>query len=560
MKWSAIRKGFLERLANPLRGRIDVHTTVYGRGDTFYRTWMTLDGREIVSVAGSFLRFQGPDGLPPEEDLGPALGDFIGLSIDAALTSPSPFVRGLAMLDARCGKRRLRSLEVRDEAPFVRLLHQIRCSAEGLLAPALPDEAMFSVEPARGALARAREREDGIRDREEWGDVRERLRKRRVEENVAGLLEALSSGRVAAQDLDTPVARMIAEALTASRDQGWMRRRLTGLAKTTRVLERPEQVRGVIEVLRRRDEWTSPLESWQAERRGPTRQFSSLVRHLFGGGQVPGFMNEAWLRGGPREQEWFLHIAKTGSVFGAPELPLKMSRRMAACFLEAPENYSIGAAFRFAQVMASGGDRRIAEGLRGTRLEREFADGEFWTRVIEFFIQNPLLHPTEYGPLIDYIEARRRVRPGLSMNRRDPRVLRREMRDWHRQVSRGRNLAGLAWPSSGIPGFQEGAEVKMWRLRELVTGEDLAAEGEAMQHCVASYADSCRRGKISIWALERVVEGETGKHLTIELDNVVREIRQARGKRNRLPNPDEMSVLRRWAARESLRVGEWLVR
>jgi hypothetical protein len=76
-----------------------------------------------------------------------------------------------------------------------------------------------------------------------------------------------------------------------------------------------------------------------------------------------------------------------------------------------------------------------------------------------------------------------------------------------------------------------------------------------MQHCVASYARSCAEGAASIWALEAEGSEGTDKRLTVEVANAKREIRQARGPRNRSPAPEELEVLRRWAAGAGLRLG-----
>jgi hypothetical protein len=56
----------------------------------------------------------------------------LSLSIDLMLKHRSPIVRGLAMLDARVGKRRLRGLDVPGEHAFVRRMFEFRCASEGI--------------------------------------------------------------------------------------------------------------------------------------------------------------------------------------------------------------------------------------------------------------------------------------------------------------------------------------------------------------------------------------------------------------------------------------------
>lgn len=56
----------------------------------------------------------------------------LSLPVEKLLKHRSPVVRGLAMLDGRCGKRRLRSLGAGDEHPFVERMLAFRRDAEGL--------------------------------------------------------------------------------------------------------------------------------------------------------------------------------------------------------------------------------------------------------------------------------------------------------------------------------------------------------------------------------------------------------------------------------------------
>lgn len=82
--------------------------------------------------------------------------------------------------------------------------------------------------------------------------------------------------------------------------------------------------------------------------------------------------------------------------------------------------------------------------------------------------------------------------------------------------------------------------------------------GQALHHCVASYAQDCARGRTSIWSLQ--VDTGRGPHraLTVEVDVGKRTIRQARGKANRLPRQVEREVLERWAGQEGLRFADHL--
>jgi hypothetical protein len=75
--------------------------------------------------------------------------------------------------------------------------------------------------------------------------------------------------------------------------------------------------------------------------------------------------------------------------------------------------------------------------------------------------------------------------------------------------------------------------MRVWTISELLTSEELFLEGQAMRHCVATYAERCARRQTSIWSMQ--VENQRDRHrvLTIELDPLKRTVCQARKKRNR---------------------------
>lgn len=94
--------------------------------------------------------------------------------------------------------------------------------------------------------------------------------------------------------------------------------------------------------------------------------------------------------------------------------------------------------------------------------------------------------------------------------------------------------------------------MKVWQIRELLTSQQLVAEGKALRHCVASYARSCHAENCSIWTMEVETAEGTEKLLTIEVDPTRKEIRQVRGRHNRWAVEKEREIIQRWANREGL--------
>ena len=72
-----------------------------------------------------------------------------------------------------------------------------------------------------------------------------------------------------------------------------------------------------------------------------------------------------------------------------------------------------------------------------------------------------------------------------------------------------------------------------------------------MRHCVGSYAYSCARGDRSIWSLRYNDELENKRLVTIDVSQK-HHILQARGKMNRTPPDEHLTIIHLWADREGI--------
>jgi len=254
---------------------------------------------------------------------------------------------------------------------------------------------------------------------------------------------------------------------------------------------------------------------------------------------------------------------------------------MAHHFLMAPDNYSPFAALRYGQVCGLGGDKRITDALLPTALARGFKDNDFILELFRFLIRNPMLDTAHYHPIIDYIwnqkyenrvvfvergvaEEAGPAQPGFSLKGRSPETLLKNVEEWHRRLGRSSRGGIFQWVKSFIPDFEltEGRKEKQnmikWRITELLSSRELEEEGRVMGHCAATYAVSCHRRIASIWSVTCETASGVKRLLTVEVRLKVKEIVQVRGKKNRLPESKEEEVIRRWAAREGLTIGEWV--
>src|SRR5206468_8379399 len=115
-------------------------------------------------------------------------------------------------------------------------------------------------------------------------------------------------------------------------------------------------------------------------------------------------------------------------------------------------------------------------------------------------------------------------RPDYSMKGRTVASILRQVEDWHKELGLDTQQPSLSWRHSTLKDFRlvEGSEalgnMRVWTITELLTSRALILEGQAMRHCVATYAKSCADRQTSIWSM--LMESQKGRHrvLTIEVD------------------------------------------
>ncbi len=412
-------------------------------------------------------------------------------------------------------------------------------------------------------------------------NISELMAKEKKGRNLKEIIPRICEEELEAENLRNPIAKEIANAFGRSNCRDVLQRLLLYIGENSNILKDPSYIQGIEAVANHSNSWIRPLETWHVKRHNRDRQFSDLLRHLFVQYDVPPFMDRVWFTENETHQNWYKHIGTGQNIRTAPEIPVTLTKKMAHNFLNAPKQYSVDEALRWGQVQALGGDKRLMDALRGTRLVRNYKNDEFWLNVIRFFIANPMLDVSHVHPIIDFIWNQKfqnqRIfvergvaeeidppQPNFSMKGRTPKALLQQVNDWHRQLGKERRQENLQWERSHINELQlqerrvEFKGIRNWRIRELLSTEELIDEGRKMSHCVTSYAYSCFTGKKSIWSMESEDEGGRMKVLTIEVDLEENLIRQVRGRRNRLPTLKEKSMLMRWSRKEKLEIADYV--
>jgi len=590
MKWSKLKASVESCFADELKGRVRLHTTGYrrpGRFDDEGRAWITIDGKEIINMPldTDFWLYGEPE-LENESRLGQgrlwrAVSDYPDLSINKILESEDSVVRALGMLDRRLGKRRLAKLDLSTEPPLVQYLYLFRCEIDNVRAT-IPDERKSLLDHLTKRHVFRRQYQEENRERlERNSQEADQALANATTQNLQALIRRIGANEIDEDELRTEVVRTIYNSFQQSQNPDLICQLLTHVEKTPKLLASKDFTTGVICLARNAKAWLRPCEQWIPRSHNARKQFSSLARHLWANYDVPIFMDQAWTQGTEREQVWFRHLGIGQSIRTASELPIQMTKKMAHHFCQAPGKYSIPAAFRWSQVHALGGDRRLADALRETRLAREFQDDDFWLTVLRFFVNNPMLDTAHVNPIVDYIwnqrfqpvvvfvargvaEERPPEQPNFSMCGRTADSILRAVEAWHRRLGTDSRAGDLQWRKSNIEDFEytegtaESRNTRHWRIRELVNSKELVAEGRQMEHCVSSYSRSCHAGKCSIWTMEVETQDGVEKCVTIEVSHSKKQICQVRGKRNRHASTEELGILRRWASLHDLQIADYI--
>ena len=140
----------------------------------------------------------------------------------------------------------------------------------------------------------------------------------------------------------------------------------------------------------------------------------------------------------------------------------------------------------------------------------------------------------------------------------------KSVEEWHRRLGRevqGGDFQGKKSPirdRTDVEGTEESHNMKVWRIAELLSSQELIAEGRRLHHCVATFAQSCHGGVCSIWSMSVETDEKVRPILTIEVHNDRKEVRQVRGASNRHTRERELDALKHWSLQEGLTVLSYL--
>jgi hypothetical protein len=345
-------------------------------------------------------------------------------------------------------------------------------------------------------------------------------------------------------------------------------------AQRSRLIKSPMVHRELVRLGKFRSRFIRDLDDLKLRGKSPARHFEQLVNHLLVRFPMPRFWNNVWDEEGDEHWcTWFVDVAQGASVFKT--CPLPITKKQAHVFMQAPSKYHPQEALRVAQFLDLGGHMSMVRGLLACEdivsdtFKPQPRRETFYQELMRWFAQQPMLDPQKFEEITHWAIHRKfnapqdERQPNLTMKGRTADTVLRDVEAWHDAMNRYRplrrqNLDKVTWAGHRFDDwkFKENSSSKkpprIWCVQQILCARELLAEGRALQHCVASYVDSCQNGQCSIWTLR----GDGERALTVEIRG--KTIRQARGKYNREASSKERLVLQRFASESGLVVGRWL--
>jgi len=347
-----------------------------------------------------------------------------------------------------------------------------------------------------------------------------------------------------------------------SQTQEYLKKLLLHLEKKGlyNLLTDEKYLKALLKIAEKRNYVLRDVENWKPKGYNSERQFKQLINHLFVKYPMASFWQNAWFSGNEYERRWFLEVTNGASIRDFVT-QIKMTKKMAHIFINAPKYMSVTEALRYAQTGAFGGTEYLAYYINRSKIGRNnFQYEDFWSTVIQFFAQAEMFDYRQIEFMVDYLEEQYLQNPEFLMKGRTIQALLRQTHVW----LIGKNLLNerkgrFVWETCGIRSFDYVGCWGIYSIKELTSSEELYLEGKVQSHCVSGYAWSSYKKRCAIFSMRVKEETSFVRTITIEVDLDNERIVQAKGRFNRTLSYAEKEILLMWAEQESLKVAKWIL-
>ncbi len=357
------------------------------------------------------------------------------------------------------------------------------------------------------------------------------------------------------------------------------------------LLKDDEAVGKVVNLCKFHNYWIREPKDWKCNSHNSTKQIQSLTWHLFCKYSIPQWAYALWEGLSSINMKIFFDLCEGKNIRKCQTPYVLLTKRQAHLVMTAPKKYeTLYQAVRYAQMKSYDCNHQIMHEIMShvlldeaqtTHIYKSYMNGYTNPSVyketrfnilknrkqdlidrethicsmFEWFSRFPMLDPTQICPMLDYIcHTRRETGNYFNFAKRNPLAVIRRMEAWHDELARDTKRLAKAskantWPKI-VNDWSTGDAKKsnLWTAVQLVSTKELLAEGRAMNHCVGSYSQSCASGRSCILSFKLNGERMFTVNIDGKLDLIYNKVnvREKRGKRNRLLTAKEISVINQW--------------
>ena len=295
------------------------------------------------------------------------------------------------------------------------------------------------------------------------------------------------------------------------------------------------------------------------------RQKESLIRHLYVKYGIPKFM-----------YKWFDKVNFDSYIFdyvfciaqgGSFQKLVKgiLTKKECIEFLKAPDDSSFEEAVWFAKMKLKNIPIKFINGLLKKDIFQRvdiFDEEELekYTEIIDFFAKyHEEIDKNTFDEISDFIRHSYRIHgeEPFSLKGRTVNSVKVLSNTWHIETQNLKIGKNTYWKAKDLKEpwlYEEEKNNVIWEVTELTSTKDLINEGRINRHCVGSYLLSVSNGDCVIYSLRlfdsRTLEEMRKSRITMEKRH--NELVQCRGLQNRLPNPEENRIIRKFASKMNL--------
>jgi hypothetical protein len=256
------------------------------------------------------------------------------------------------------------------------------------------------------------------------------------------------------------------------------------------------------------------------------------------------------------EMNWFNDELSGKNIIYSDNLPFTVTKKAAHHFRCLPFTLelSVTRALIYSSFCSAGVDEQFA--MVASRSIRSLEHASYWIETLTL-LHKKGLRSVNLREVMDYLNEKVIIQgEKINLKGKSVRNLLVEIDQWHEQIRFSRILKRVGakkLAESEIETYFTDHDGESFMIKQIKRTNELFYEGEYLHHCVYTYRRYCMDGSTFIFSLRKIDENAAETPL-ITIEVVSNEIRQMKGKFNRLPSYLERELIQIWARDKQLRL------